>query len=628
MKKLCCKVFVAVSVLLIAGCSQSIGTTDASDGALLESRSTVLASKPFPQSENFTGCIKPGVNQDQINTDVRDFYTYWANRYLKVSNGNTPGGGYYVEADSTGSMPPGWGSVKAKSQSEAHGYGMVITAIMGEKEKYDGLYNMYDNYRSVGNRELMSWVIPSTEDQSLPKSNSASDGDLDIAYSLLLADVQWGSNGAINYKAQAIKMINAIKASDFSATSKRVLRGDWDSSTYSTRSSDWMVSHFRAFKVVTGDNFWSEAEEEVYRIIDEITTNYSSNTYLMPDFIEGAIPKPDTYPFLEAETDDDYSWNACRYPWRISMGYAHFGEVRAKNAVDQLVNWAKTQVNGDFFSFKAGYTLAGSPLVSYSSNAFTSPIIAASIVSNDKTFLDSGWDHMKIQASYNSYFGDSITMLCMLFASGNWWNPVDVVIIPDTEAPSIPTNLTGINDNGTLKLTWNPSTDNVGVVGYEVRVNDGTTTKLYNSTTNSISIPLSNPKLDVACKVYAYDAAQNVSQYSSEVIVAGIVGPIVPEDPKATGKPGTPSLSKNNWNGDPNYAVTMNMWWGNNGTLIKLYENDILIKTINPSFNSPSAQKEVFNFSSKPVGEYKYRCELINQYGVTSSGILTVNVTH
>lgn len=34
-------------------------------------------------------------------------------------------------------------------------------------------------------------------------ADSASDGDLDIAYPLLLADKQWGSCGAIDYAAEA-----------------------------------------------------------------------------------------------------------------------------------------------------------------------------------------------------------------------------------------------------------------------------------------------------------------------------------------------------------------------------------------------------------------------------------------
>lgn len=39
----------------------------------------------------------------------------------------------------------------------------------------------------------------------------------------------------------------------------------------------------------------------------------------MPDFVVGQTPKPAAPNFLEADTDDDYSWNSCRYPLRIAM---------------------------------------------------------------------------------------------------------------------------------------------------------------------------------------------------------------------------------------------------------------------------------------------------------------------
>ena len=41
--------------------------------------------------------------------------------------------------------------------------------------------------------------------------NSASDGDLNIAFGLLLAHAQWGSKGAINYRGAALRVLDAIR---------------------------------------------------------------------------------------------------------------------------------------------------------------------------------------------------------------------------------------------------------------------------------------------------------------------------------------------------------------------------------------------------------------------------------
>ena len=42
-------------------------------------------------------------------------------------------------------------------------------------------------------------------DDKKDHTGSATDGDMDIAYSLLLADNLWGSHGKINYKEEAIR---------------------------------------------------------------------------------------------------------------------------------------------------------------------------------------------------------------------------------------------------------------------------------------------------------------------------------------------------------------------------------------------------------------------------------------
>jgi len=76
------------------------------------------------------------------------------------------------------------------------------------------MYNMFDHHRSTKNAANMSWIIAKTEKKS-GDSDSATDGDMDIAYALILADRQWGSGGAIDYLGQAKDTItNGIKNGD------------------------------------------------------------------------------------------------------------------------------------------------------------------------------------------------------------------------------------------------------------------------------------------------------------------------------------------------------------------------------------------------------------------------------
>ncbi|WP_337034608.1 S8 family serine peptidase [Paenibacillus illinoisensis] len=90
--------------------------------------------------------------------------------------------------------------------------------------------------------------------------------------------------------------------------------------------------------------------------------------------------------------------------------------------------------------------------------------------------------------------------------------------------------------------------------------------------------------------------------------------------------PGKAVLSQDNWDGDGNYKVTMNLWWGTNATEYRLYENDQLIDTQALNAATPYAQSAVSTISGRSSGTYKYRAELINSAGITSTETITVKV--
>ncbi|SDE70024.1 Glycosyl hydrolase catalytic core [Paenibacillus sp. UNCCL117] len=92
--------------------------------------------------------------------------------------------------------------------------------------------------------------------------------------------------------------------------------------------------------------------------------------------------------------------------------------------------------------------------------------------------------------------------------------------------------------------------------------------------------------------------------------------------------PGKPMLSDNNWDGDGNFNLSMNMWWGTNGTTYQLYENGVLIDTQSLSEQTPQAQFAVTAIRDRLAGTYEYRCELSNSAGTTSSETTTVTVLH
>lgn len=380
------------------------------------------AARPFPQANRPFGIRPNHVSQGSMNNAVRAYYDYWKAAHVRASNGNTPGGGYFVKMQGVG--PDGDSS---KTTSEAHGYGMLIFALMAgydakAKAYFDGMYNMFDKHRSTQNSANMSWIISKSESKS-NDSDSATDGDMDVAYALLLANKQWGSGGSINYLSQAKNTIqNGIKKDDVGPNMRTSL-GDWDDNKWNTRASDWMTGHFRAYQAATGDAFWAGLAENTYSVLFSIQTNYSPTTGLMPDFVIGSTPKPAPENYLDEGTLD-FSWNACRFPFRIAMDFGLYGKSDAKKALLPVLNWMTKKTGGDAGKIKAGYRLNGTAQVSYSDAAFTAPMVAAATVDAQyQDFLNDGWNEIKSPPNEPDYYGDTLTLLSMIYISGNWWKP-------------------------------------------------------------------------------------------------------------------------------------------------------------------------------------------------------------
>ena len=378
--------------------------------------------KPFPQQVNYPGIIKPNhVTQATMNSAVSSYYDYWKSKYLKNNLSSLPGG-YYVKGEITGN-PQGFTPL---GTSEGQGYGMVITALMAgydsnAKTIYDGLFKTARAFKSSGNANLMGWVVADSS-SAQGQFGSATDGDLDIAYSLILADRQWGSAGTINYLEEAKKMINAIKASNVT-TNNRLNLGDWDAkSTLNTRPSDWMLSHFRAFNEVTGDQVWLDVINNLYTVYGQFSATYSSTTGLISDFVINNPPTPAPSGFLESPYDNEYYYNSSRVPFRIVMDYALYGDTRGRDIANKMAVWIKGTTSGVPGNIKDGYQLNGAARGSYATAVFVSPFISAATTnSSHQAWVNAGWDWMKNKKE--SYFSDSYNLLNMLYLSGNWWKP-------------------------------------------------------------------------------------------------------------------------------------------------------------------------------------------------------------
>ena len=375
-----------------------------------------------------TGTLTPSnYTRAELNQHVASYYDFWKNRWLKP---DAAGNGWRVFLDSSGT-----------TVSEGQGYGMVIVAAMAghdlqAKQIFDGLWQFRLAHPSEIDSRLMDWNVPLATG-----NDSAFDGDMDIAYGLLMAHAQWGSDGAINYLQQATNVIAGIRASTIGPQSKLPMLGDWVSpngSTYSqwtTRSSDFMLGHFRAFGEATGDTaYWSGVVTAVQDVITDIQSNESTITGLLPDFIRlvGASrdPQPAQANFLEGPNDGNYWYNAGRDPWRLGVDAILNDDPITLAQVQKLSEWARTSTGGNPNNVRGGYRLDGTPLNTWQDHFFIAPFAVAAMSGNgsaDQQWLNALYNHVYQAHSTTNYYPDAVTLQSLLAVTGNMWDPMAVL---------------------------------------------------------------------------------------------------------------------------------------------------------------------------------------------------------
>lgn len=396
--------------------------------------------KPFPQHTNYgEGIIKPNhITQKDMDESTGKLYDEWKKKYIKERPDKK--GQYYVWYSDGEWFKNGTGEERiASTVSEAHGYGMLITVIMAgyddfAKQLFDGMFYYFKDHPSSINPNLMAWQqgIKDGKVIKIGGDDCATDGDMDIAYSLLMADKQWGSDGQINYLEEGKLVINALMDNCVDQNEWFLRIGDWASSgSYSklTRTSDFMLQHMRAFRDATQDERWDQVIDKTYDIIKEVYHNNSESTGLMPDFLRinnGAAEVPEKS-VLESEYDGSYNYNACRTYWRIGTDYIMNKEARAEEPIRTLNQWIISDTEGNPANIKSGYFLDGMPLPNrnYTDITFSSPFLISAMADEEyQDWLNHLWDYnLRPQTQSNYYFGNTIRLLNYITVSGNWWTP-------------------------------------------------------------------------------------------------------------------------------------------------------------------------------------------------------------
>lgn len=455
--------------------------------------------RPFGQhTEYAAGTLKPSASQGELDATVAGLYDAWKDAYLTQNPYEDDE--YYVYYNGNGEA--GEETPDAVTTSESNGYGMLITAIMAghdpdAKKYFDSLLRFSKAHPSSMDPNLMAWqqrddgtaivntltFDPENPDWGWFGDDAATDGDLDMAYALLMADQQWGSGGEFDYLGDAQRIIDAILNSAIHPSENVVLLGDWtkDEAVYGrgTRTSDFMIQHFKDFAAASGNERWTTIADKTHAVSNQLFTDHSPTTGLLPDFAfkDGDGYRPADPEFLESEFDGAYNWNASRVPWRLGTDYLLTGDDRTKEQLAAMNAWIASSTGGDPTTIDQGYLLDGARIEDGFDLAFASPFtVSAMLDGGDQAWLDSLWQ-VNTADPVTTYFGDSIRMLSMIVVSGNWWSPTGVGLPRSETPPAPPADVTAtalapdsveVSWTATGGALFSAATNGATVIGYRI----------------------------------------------------------------------------------------------------------------------------------------------------------------
>ncbi|HEY6728070.1 MAG TPA: glycosyl hydrolase family 8 [Polyangiaceae bacterium] len=385
---------------------------------------SATANFPFPQNRESEHCVYPAAYS---NADVRALYDAWKT-HLVTADG--AGGFRRVARVAEPGLQPN------STVSEGIAYGMLISVYMDDQALFDDLWRYALKYAWTSENGdptlLMNWYIHADGnvsgggDGDPAGHGAATDADEDIAFSLVMADRQWGGGGALerSYLEYAQELIGDIWAYEI-ADERLPKNGSGWGGDNNLNISYFAPAYYRVFAEVSGDSRWVDnVVAYVYTVIDNNLNaeNGNEQTGLVPAWSQSnGTPASHTssLPF-------HYQYDSCRTPFRVGQDACWHGDERARAYV------AKTS---SFFSgigapnIVDGYELNGTPRPEFPdsfgglSGAFIGPAAVGAMHDGAfATFVDTAYALVRENNAWagGQYYDESWLMMSILMMTGNF----------------------------------------------------------------------------------------------------------------------------------------------------------------------------------------------------------------
>jgi hypothetical protein len=318
---------------------------------------------PFPQAGiTPTYGVRPSVfTQPEMNAHAQQAFEQWVEYWITDTDcppgavrphlGPGPGLLFYTEP---------YGTI-----SEFAGWGLLLTVMMdNDQNRTKGLFNSLDAYRKAYLNEygFMMSTINIHKPMNAWHRDAATEADENMAMGLLLAHYQWGSDGAVNYLAEAKQLIADISRHLVErpayALKPAVTWGGSGAVDPAYYDSIYYPLWFR----LTGDPTWTKLDEQYQSLVAYFIQKY--RTGLVPEWckLDGTASTAGGNGL--GQDSYFYGWDAHQVSTKWAIHYAWFGKTRTAvfaEAADTFATWVKREAKGDLTKLTNAYTLDGQP---------------------------------------------------------------------------------------------------------------------------------------------------------------------------------------------------------------------------------------------------------------------------
>ena len=291
-------------------------------------------------------------------------------------------------------------------RSEGQSYGMFIAVEMNMRTEFDKLWN-YAKACMQQPSGVFAWQM--NVNSCTPKSTGqAPDGDEYFAEALRLAHRRWGDGGAINYGAEALKIMAAMAAHDFNANPaivKFVANTNYSDPSYVLPLfyTEWAC--FDTANATLWRNATSYARTFFPKVFNPMT---------------GLSPYQSNFDGSAYAAGNTFNADAWRVPMNIMSDFAlnHAGSWQPGYATTSAAFWTSQGLD----TYGGKYSLTGMAMDQYHGAGLTgaNAMLAFGLSpAAARPLLQAAWDQGTPTGQYRYYDG-TLYMLSMLYLSGQF----------------------------------------------------------------------------------------------------------------------------------------------------------------------------------------------------------------